>query len=63
MAKKANVQPVRLVAKDENGKVTHHYYTMKNIKENKEKIKLRKYNPRTRQHEMFEETKVSSGKK
>jgi len=48
---------VTLVSK-KDGKITYSYQTMKN-KNLKEKLRLRKYNPVTRQHEEFVETKSS----
>lgn len=38
------------------------YYTVKNTQNTTEKISLRKYNPRTRTHETFTETKKSLGR-
>lgn len=38
------------------------YYTVKNTQNTTEKIALRKYNPRTRIHELFTETKKSLGR-
>ncbi len=38
------------------------YYTVKNSQNTTEKLTLRKYNPRTRQHEEFSETKKSLGR-
>lgn len=38
------------------------YYTPKNTQNTTEKLALRKYNPRTRQHELFTETKKSLGR-
>lgn len=38
------------------------YYTTKNTSTNTEKISLRKYNPQTRQHEVFTETKKNLGR-
>ena len=38
------------------------YYTRKNTKNTPEKLSLRKYNPKTRQHEVFTETKKNLGR-
>ncbi|PLS81847.1 50S ribosomal protein L33 [Candidatus Saccharibacteria bacterium] len=38
------------------------YYTVKNTQNTTEKVSLRKYNPRTRQHEVFTETKKNLGR-
>ncbi len=38
------------------------YYTTKNTQTTTEKLALRKYNPRTRQHEVFTETKKNLGR-
>lgn len=38
------------------------YYTRKNTQNTPEKLVLRKYNPRTRRHEEFEETKKNLGR-
>lgn len=54
--KSKKVKVVTLVAKDENGKITYSYHTPKNTTL-KEKLVLRKYNPVTRKHETFTETK------
>lgn len=38
------------------------YYTTKNTQTTTEKLSLRKYNPKTRQHEVFTETKKNLGR-
>lgn len=38
------------------------YYTVKNTQNTTDKLALRKYNPRTRTHELFTETKKSLGR-
>lgn len=38
------------------------YYTRKNTQNTPEKLSLRKYNPKTRKHEVFTETKKSLGR-
>lgn len=38
------------------------YYTVKNTQNTTEKISLRKYNPKTRKHEVFTETKKNLGR-
>lgn len=60
--KSKKVEVVALVAKDENGKITYTYHTPKN-KTLKEKLELRKYNPVTKKHELFVETKPKKSKK
>ena len=55
MAKKGNRMIIRL-----SNKQTGTFYTMtKNRINNKEKIKLKKYDPKTKKHELFEETKAN----
>ena len=56
--KSKKVKVVTLVAKDEKGKITYSYHTPKNMSL-KEKLELKKYNPVTRKHEKFIETKSS----
>lgn len=50
---------VGLVSKD--GK-TRIYYTKKNTMNTPDKLSLRKYNPKTRQHEVMTETKKNLGR-
>lgn len=38
------------------------YYTTKNTSTNTEKLRFRKYNPSTREHEWFSETKKNLGR-
>jgi large subunit ribosomal protein L33 len=38
------------------------YTTVKNRRNTTAKLKLRKYNPKTRQHEVFSETRVKKGR-
>jgi large subunit ribosomal protein L33 len=38
------------------------YYTVKNTQNTTEKISLKKYNPKTRKHEVFTETKKNLGR-
>lgn len=54
--KSKKTKVVTLVAKNDSGKITYAYQTMKNTSL-KEKLVLRKYNPVTRKHEKFTETK------
>lgn len=61
MSRNGNSQTVRIVAKDEKGKITYAYHTIKNLKTQTEKLELKKYNPVTRKHEKFVETKVKKG--
>lgn len=58
-SKKTKVVP--LVSRDENGKILFTYYTPKNLTV-KQKLKLRKYNPRTRTHTVFDEGKPQKSK-
>lgn len=58
MGQKAkHTKTVTLVSKDDKGKISYSYQTLKNTK--KDKIKVKKYNPRTKKHELFVETKSS----
>jgi large subunit ribosomal protein L33 len=41
---------------------TRIYYTKKNTMNTPDKLTLRKYNPKTRQHEVFTETKKNLGR-
>lgn len=54
--KSKKTKVVTLVHKDENGKITYSYQTMKNTTL-KEKLRLKKYNPVLRQKTEFVETK------
>ena len=45
----------------EDGK-TRIYYTKKNTMNTQEKLQLKKYNPKTRQHEVMIETKKNLGR-
>lgn len=38
------------------------YYTVKNTQNTSEKLSLRKYDPITRKHELYEETKKNLGR-
>ena len=38
------------------------YYTVKNTQNTPDKIELRKYDPKTRKHEIFRETKDNLGR-
>lgn len=38
------------------------YYTIKNTQTTTDKLSLKKYNPKTRQHEVFTETKKNLGR-
>jgi ribosomal protein L33 len=55
--KSKKTKVVALVARDEKGKITYTYHKHKNTS-NKEKLELSKYNPVTRKHEKFVETKA-----
>ncbi len=57
MAKKGN----RILIRVANKASGSFYTTFKNRINSKDKIKIKKYDPKTRKHEMFEETKASSG--
>ena len=58
-SKKTKVIP--LVSRDENGKILFTYHKRKNLSL-KEKLKLKKYNPRTRTHTVFDEGKPQRSK-
>jgi large subunit ribosomal protein L33 len=58
MAKKQN--RVIVVMSSPGGNQT--YTTIKNRRNSEGKLKLRKYNPKTRTHEVYTETKVKKGK-
>ena len=58
-SKKTKVVP--LVTRDENGKILFTYYKHRNLTK-KNKLKLKKYNPRTRTHTVFEEGKPQKSK-
>ena len=60
MAKKNTKRKVVGLVSDESGHRL--YYTRKNTQNTPEKLVLRKYNPKTRQHETFTETKKSLGR-
>lgn len=54
MAKKGNRQIIKLA-----NKKTGTFYTMtKNRINTKDKIKMQKYDPKTKKHELFEEVKL-----
>ena len=55
MAKKNTKRKIVGLVSDESGHRL--YYTRKNTQNTPEKLVLRKYNPKTRQHETFTETK------
>ena len=60
MAKKNTKRKlVGLVSKESGDRL---YYTVKNTQNTPDKLVLRKYNKRTRQHETFEETKKNLGR-
>lgn len=46
---------IKLQASDGSG---HFYTTDKNKKTKPEKLKIKKYNPKTRKHVLYEETKI-----
>jgi ribosomal protein L33 len=54
--KSKKTKVISLVARDEKGKITYTYHKLKNTS-NKEKLELKKYNPVTKKHEKFVETK------
>jgi large subunit ribosomal protein L33 len=58
MAKKTSVVIVVLQAADGG----QDYTTTKNRRNTEGKLKLKKYNPRTRQHEVYTEAKIKKGK-
>lgn len=53
--KKKNRELVKLVAKNPSGKITHMRHTMKNKKNDKDRLKFNKYNPVTRKYEEYVE--------
>jgi ribosomal protein L33 len=55
---KKGAQKLKLVYKDEEGKITYTYYTSKNFKTKTEKFKFMKYHPVLRKHVLFEEAKI-----
>ena len=60
MAKKNTKRKVIGLVSDESG--DRIYYNRKNTQNTPEKLSLRKYNPKTRRHETFTETKKSLGR-
>ena len=60
MAKKNTKRKVIDLDRDESS--DRIYYTRKNTQNTPEKLSLRKYNPKTRKHETFTETKKSLGR-
>jgi len=60
MAKKGNKRKIVGMVSEASGHRT--YYTTKNTMNTTEKLRLRKYDPVTRQHEWYEETKKNLGR-
>ena len=60
MAKKKKQTVLKVVMMGEQGVC---YYTTRNQKNHPEKISLRKYNPKTRTHEIFNEKKLAKSAK
>lgn len=60
MAKKNSKRKLVGLVSDETG--DRMYYTVKNTQNTQDKISLRKYNPKTRRHETFTETKKNLGR-
>lgn len=60
MAKKNGKRKLVGLVSEETG--DRMYYTIKNTQNTTEKISLRKYNPKTRKHEVFTETKKNLGR-
>lgn len=54
MASKTTIK-IKLEATDGSG---HFYTSTKNVRENPEKLELKKYNPKTRQHVLYKEKKI-----
>lgn len=54
MAKRGNRQLIRLM----NKKTGTFYVAQKNRVNTTDKLKLKKFDPKTKKHEMFEETKI-----
>lgn len=61
MAKKNNTKRklIGLVSKESG---LRQYYTSKNTMNNPDKLSLKKYDPKTRKHVVFEETKKNLGR-
>ena len=59
MAKNSKRKLVGLVSEETGHRI---YYTVKNTMNTQDKISLKKYNPVTRQHETFTETKKNLGR-
>ena len=62
MAKSNSKSKSKLVGLVSGDGKTRIYYTKKNTQNTPDKLKLRKYNPKTRQHEEFTETKKNLGR-
>lgn len=55
MAKKSAREKIRLVSSAKTG---HFYTTSKNKREHPEKMEVKKYDPRVRQHVIYKEAKI-----
>ena len=60
MAKKNTKRKLVGLVSEETG--DRFYYTVKNTQNTTDKISLKKYNPKTRKHEVFTETKKNLGR-
>lgn len=60
MAKKGDKRKIIGLVSEETGH--RHYYTFKNTQNTPDKLSLKKYNPLTRKHELYVETKKSLGR-
>jgi large subunit ribosomal protein L33 len=60
MPKKSTKRKLVGLVSKVNGQRT--YYTVKNTQNTPDKLVLRKFNPKTRQHEEYEETKKNLGR-
>lgn len=60
MAKKKKAAVLKVVLMTEDG---YCYYTTRNNKNRTEKLAFRKYNPKTRKHEMIHEKKLAKSAK
>ena len=60
MAKKKKLAVLKVVLMTEDG---YCHYTTRNQRNRTEKLALRKYNPKTRQHELMHEKKLAKSAK
>ncbi|MDO8336446.1 MAG: 50S ribosomal protein L33 [Candidatus Saccharibacteria bacterium] len=60
MAKKGGKRKIIGMVSEDSGNRT--YYTVKNTMNSPDKLRIRKYDPKTRKHVWYEETKKSLGR-